>query len=481
MNQSDFQAQRSFRLTCLFLALAFTNLGCNKLSKEYGLSEGNLARQSPASMSIFRNLCDSEGCDTKEIRSLSPRAMERLKAIVWSPDHFGIHGSTTMEWMNKWLAKGDRTLIYVGRDFSPMADYWRLSADKFDQLENREQERWNALEQQAFSQVELDLARAAVRKIVATPWFLVDYTNAIEKQVDAVTGPWAESIDVTRSRIFVRGVPVGIHLRSDAEINKIFDIEPLRTNSATTTTTPLTKGNTAPVAPVTAPTVIPVPNKDFEFVWNSQDAEMLKITQMSSSGERPQLETLLATPDNQTLIGEIKSPALGVSQSSSGNPSRVLVLANSSVVSNLGLTNDQNRILARRIIASLPKDSIGFLTGSEDPLVRKDDSGEQQKGFEMLTIWPLNVITLHTVFLGSLALIALFPIFGRPKLLPRKSNRDFSLHVDAVGELLKRSKDRFFALATIGDYFRLVRKEPTSPWANVDTVAQQEPKSPFAK
>jgi hypothetical protein len=49
-----------------------------------------------------------------------------------------------------------------------------------------------------------------------------------------------------------------------------------------------------------------------------------------------------------------------------------------------------------------------------------------------------------------------------------------------MGTLLFKSADRFYAMATIADYFRYVRKEPTSPWAHVDASVQQEPKSPFA-
>ena len=97
----------------------------------------------------------------------------------------------------------------------------------------------------------------------------------------------------------------------------------------------------------------------------------------------------------------------------------------------------------------------------------------------MLTIWPLNVITLHAVFLGMLVLLAVFPIFGRAKQLPVKSTREFGQHIEAVGGLLFKSKDRFYALATIAEYFRNVRKEPTSAWANVEPAAHQQPKSPF--
>ena len=469
MNSKLSKMVRQLISVVLLVTFTFASQGCNKLSREYGISEGAEARQSPAAISIFRNLCDSEGCDTKEVRSLSPRAMDRLKAIVWSPNHFGAHRSETFEWMNQWLASGDRTLVYVGRDFSAMEDYWRQCSEKLLQAENNQEERWNCLEQIAIAQRELDQLRSSVRQNVATPWFLFDYTNSVEKQVKSVSGPWADSIDMSKSRIFLRGVPVGMNHRSYSDLKKIFDREPAPISAPATTNTG---------APATAPnTIAPPANSpaapEFELEWSKQDADMLTAIKMFPESDLPRLDFLLATKDREPLIAEITSSKWG--------KSRVIVLANSSMISNLGLINDQNRTLARRLIAKLPKKSVGFVSGSLDPIVRKDDLGEQQKGFEMLTIWPINVVTLHAVFLGMLALIALFPIFGRPKLLPRKSHRDFGLHVDAVGAMLLKSKDRFYALATIADYFRQVRKEPTSPWANVDPVAQQDPTSPFAK
>jgi hypothetical protein len=149
------------------------------------------------------------------------------------------------------------------------------------------------------------------------------------------------------------------------------------------------------------------------------------------------------------------------------------------LISNLSLTNSENFAIAKKLLNELPKSNIGFLTGNTDPRVRKEDGSEQQKGFEMLTIWPINVISLHAVILGMLVLLAAFPIFGRAKLLPVKSTREFGQHIEAVGGLLLKSRDRSYALATIAEYFRSVRKEPTSPWAKIEPPTQQEPKSPF--
>jgi hypothetical protein len=97
----------------------------------------------------------------------------------------------------------------------------------------------------------------------------------------------------------------------------------------------------------------------------------------------------------------------------------------------------------------------------------------------MLTEWPLNVISFHAFFLGMIVLASLFPILGSPKKLPELSTQNFAQHVEALGALLFRSSDRFYALTTIADYFRVVRKDPNSPWAKYEETVHQQPSSPF--
>ncbi len=431
------------------LALAFS--GCrNSLSSYYGLSEGTDARCSPASVSLFRNLCNEDGRSTLMVRSLSPRAMKKLNAIVWSADSFEPHQPETVAWFERWLSSGGRTLIYVGRDFSPTADYWSQSADKFAISQASDQDALSAREKQAVELAELDNMRSRVRAKTATPWCLFDHAPRNEERVKDLTGPWSNAIDGSKAKLFLRSYPMGYSEANLTTIQKEFDKE-----SEDTSGKPVNTANSV----------------EYEFKWQKSDAAMLGVVKSLTATDLPEMESLLSTIDDRPLIAEVTKPSWG--------SSRVIVLSNSSLISNLSLTNNENLTLAKMLVGELPKQNIGFLTGSNDPRVRKDDNSDQQKGFEMLTIWPLNVISLHAVFLGMLVLLAAFPIFGRAKLLPVKSTREFGQHVEAVGGLLFKSQDRFYALATIAEYFRNVRKEPTSPWSNVEPAAQQDPKSPF--
>jgi len=433
-------------LVCPMMLIA----GCaGRLSNEYGGSEGSEARQSPASVSLFRNMCESQGHRTVVVRSLSPRAMTTLEAIVWTPDSFETHRLATYEWLERWLVSGDRTLVYVGRDFSPLADYWSQVCDELKTKDSSSIDILPARQSLAEQQRDLDKLRASVRAKVATPWFVSDHSSSREERVERVSGPWAEDVDAVNSRLFLRSYVTGFEDGSKQSLIDQFDKKPADTSSK------------------------PKNISEFEFEWGPTDDAMLTTIQSLSNEDMPTLENLLATDEGKPLIAKITTDKW--------KGSRVIFVANASLLSNISLLNASNRSIAKKLMEILPSENIGFIAGAVDPPVRKDSSGEQQKGFEMLTIWPLNVITLHAVFMGMLVLLAVFPIFGRAKRLPQKSTRDFGQHVDAMGALLFKSADRFYAMATIADYFRYVRKEPTSPWAQVDSSLQQEPKSPFAE
>ncbi len=442
------QSPRKTACIVAWCCLAIVHSGCrSSLSTQYGLSDGADARYSPASVSLFRNLCNENGRSTVVVRSFSPRAMTRLKAIVWSPDSFEPHDPETLAWIDRWLAVGDRTLVYVGRDFSPTADYWSQSSDKFVSRNQSLKNSVYAKEQQATELASLDRMRSKVRSQVVTPWCVFDHSEKNEERVTDFKGPWAESTDASRTRLFVRSYPVPYHADSLAAMQDELDWQPKDTSAK------------------------PANANGYEMNWQDSDAKMLKTVKQLSHAGLPKVESLLSTTDDIALVAEITAPRWG--------KSRVIVLSNASLISNLSLITPENLGIAKKLINKLPNQNIGFLAGSLDPPVRKDDFSSQQKGFEMLTMWPLNVISLHAVFLGMLVLLAAFPIFGRAKQLPAKSTREFSQHIEAVGGLLSKSQDRSYALATIAEYFRSVRKEPTSPWANLDPMSEQQPKSPF--
>lgn len=433
----------------LVICMLMIMTGCTtRVSPEYGISEGFTARRSPGGLSAFRNMTEASGSTTYTVRSLSPANKERLDAIVWIPDSFAAHKVATFDWLDQWMLDGDKTLVYVGRDYSPIADYWRKTSTSRRFNAPAANLSLAALEEAARYEAILDGERASVRSKIPTPWFMIEYQSNVMKKVTAFTGEWSDASDLSNTNIYVRGTIETFTTSSASMIKKALDWEP-------------------EINPVT-----PIAKTTYGEQWTSADVGMLEIANKINENDVPLVTTLLASDDGTPLITLLES--------NNWAGSRVIHVANASLLCNLGLTHRGNRQIADSLISEFWGQTVGFISESSDPNIRKDNNLEQQKGFEMLTVWPLNVITIHAVFAGLLVLLAVFPIFGRPQTIPKVSNTDFALHVDAVGMLLRKAGDRFYALSTIADYFKLVRKDTTSPWASVDELHVQRVDSPFA-
>ncbi len=133
------------------------------------------------------------------------------------------------------------------------------------------------------------------------------------------------------------------------------------------------------------------------------------------------------------------------------NQSQLILVDNGSFLLNLPLVNHEHRKLAGRLIeAAGPAGKVVFLESGPggppvDPL-RSDNSL-----WKVFGAWPLNAVLLHFAVLGIIFCFARWPIFGRPRVPPAESTSDFVHHVDAIGELLRRTKDRKYALGKLAE------------------------------
>jgi len=85
-------------------------------------------------------------------------------------------------------------------------------------------------------------------------------------------------------------------------------------------------------------------------------------------------------------------------------------------------------------------------------------------GMEMLTTWPINVVSIHALVCGLLVTLMLFPILGRPQKKPSPTTTDFAAHIDAVAGLMAKTRGEQYAKVRISEYFVRVRGEDTGPW-----------------
>lgn len=435
-------------LAIFLIGAAFCSLGCGSRypTSNYGLSEGSSARVSPDAVSAFRNMCDETNRKSMKVGSLSNRTANKLSSLIWIPEESFVHSAPVLDWMEDWLKKGGKTLIYVGRDYSPTADYWDFAGAELQSQEKNKSTVVGALENKALEELKLDSLQSGQRDRIALPWALLENEAGLFETVEQLEGPWASDLQEHKHRIRVRSFFRDWSSADSEKVSKQLDWQSEVSDSS---------------KPV---------QSSFPKQWTTGDTNNLEIAKKAEENDLD-AEVMLASKSNKPLITVLSKEEWQGSQ--------VILLANSCFISNYSMTHSGNRVLAHKLIADLSQGKVGFLTLARDPRVSTGDDEEEQRGFEMLTEWPLNVISFHAFFLGMIVLASLFPILGSPKKLPELSTQNFAQHVEALGALLFRSSDRFYALTTIADYFRVVRKDPNSPWAKYEETIHQQPSSPF--
>ena len=107
-----------------------------------------------------------------------------------------------------------------------------------------------------------------------------------------------------------------------------------------------------------------------------------------------------------------------------------------------------------------PPGKVIFLEAGADGLpVVSQEWDDDQGGFELFRVWPLNVLLVHCIALGLLFCLARFPIFGRPRQLQSGPESDFFKHIVAVGEWLEKTGNATYARQLIANYHSARSKE----------------------
>lgn len=448
------------------IAVLLTVMGCNSdVTNDYSGSSTLDSERSPSGLTVFRELVKTRKRSTETLMNLSPTLERKIQTLVWSPNYFPQHDKATLDRIDSWLRSGGKTLVYVGRDFSPNAEYWdRVTSSASSPLSAKAR----AIGQVRCSTeaIELDRLRDEHRQLLITPWFYWRQVPGTFQKVQSFQGEWSQIASFSNPDIHIRS-PLKPFAKGDIDAL----VKELDWNSATNPNAMNKKLSTSVPPPPkkwvyrTVPGGVFWGNSNGVKVWNTDDVELLSTAKAIQESDFDKANILLATEDGVPLITEVKYR---------NSTSRVLVLSNISMIANLGLLNRSNRDIADKIIGKFEKGPVGFLTGDIDPKMRKGLAQEEHKGFEMLTVWPFNVMTIHAALLAVVAAIAAFPIFGRPKSLPMKPSADFADHVESLGELLRSTGGQQYAKDAITKYFRIVRRDTKSAWATRPTAEQMQ-------
>lgn len=490
-------------LAFVTLVLTATLAGCTATqpTSDYGASEGATARTSPDGLAIMRQMCIEQDLAVTTVGSLPSNGERKLSTIVWLPHRIASHREEPMNWINRWLAAGGKTLVYVGRDYAPNADYWELTQGMLADQDAAQEAAVNA----ALERASLLSQQASAKDYVAYPWGWYQRKLGEHKQIDSLEGDWSQGLDLLPINIKLRNTFRAWSEVSDSELEEVFNkqVESAATNQSPNATPTASSPPSSSSQPSTTPVSFfpwmrseswgeeyltaekerrAAPTSDSEDIsaemesdedfleriakWDDDDFFEEKIT-LPSEGVTH--EVVLRTANQEPLITIVTKPQW--------EGSRIVLLANSSLISNLSLTYDGNRQLASTLIDTFSPGRVGFLSASADPMVLDGDNGNE--GLLSLLSLPVNLLVAHLALLGLVALFCLWPIFGRPAELPALSTQSFSQHIKALGILLQKTGDQFYARTTIADYFRQVKKDPNSVWAQLDAEYEVNSASPF--
>jgi hypothetical protein len=392
----------------LLAATALLHFGCrvHDIDTTYGVRSGRGA-SSVNGTAVWSRMFQEAGHRVTSVGRFSPR-LDRFATIVWAPDDFLPPSLEQRVVLESWLANGSRTLIYVGRDYDAAPSYWEkmaAQADSGDALE--------MLVRRAAAMAVEDRSRAQFSGTSFARWFTA--RRGRPQRATQITSKhgWVEGIAQQQLEIYVStrfDRPTAADIVSGAIV-----------------------GATATLGAL-------------------EESAFLDLEDALLQHRLPTDVDVLLDSDVGPLVTRVTDQAWPQSQ--------ILVVTNGSFLLNCPLVNREHRKLADKLIGRCgTAGDVAFLeTDAADRRLIFDDAPQRfPTGLEVLTVWPLGAIVMQAMLLGIMACFALFPIFGRARELDPAPAGDFGRHIDALGELLERTRDATFAREQVRQYYRLVR------------------------
>lgn len=414
---NSFRSQRSWLLLLLAM-LVGGSTGCQKkLNENYGNSAGRDGRESIAGFGIMRQYFHERGWDARTVVRLSER-LYSTDAIVFTPSVTTPPSLQATQWIDDWLADGDKTFIYVLRDYQTVDRYWQTAKQLAPPPQRLEYRRRSAR-----ARMEMQTLLLGRPTQISNGWFTAVALNP-PPLAKGLTYPSQDGEpDHAQSIPFHNPLPIEYRIRPyDSTIDQI-------------TTTPQF-----------------TPGAFFQF----QETGYSSVDTNAS--------VVIRSEDGLPIVTRLTSNEWPNSQ--------ILVVSGSSLLTNFGLVEPA----ARQVLADLealaypvnPDDDlrVGFLYSDESGIRISSTNPDSYSnaGMEAFTTWPLNVISIHFAILGLVVCLMLFPILGRPRRIQSRTQSDFADHISAVAGLMAKTNGEQYARVRISEYMVRVRGETTGPW-----------------
>ncbi len=170
---------------------------------------------------VLADMFAETGHDVHFRRTLVTDEMEAADVVVWFPDNHHAPSDEVCEWFDQWLSESpDRTLVFVGRDFSAAPLYWEFLARQRQKNKTAKKPPAAAAEsppspeadpkpkdeESASPKPTRDEARdeeedkaESIEEEKRSPWFA--YQEGKRLEIRQLAGPWAKGVDGAKSQI----------------------------------------------------------------------------------------------------------------------------------------------------------------------------------------------------------------------------------------------------------------------------------------
>ena len=406
---------------CWTVVLVAMVTGCTNptLRTEFGVREGAAGRESLHGSGVLSEMFRQNGCRVATLNAFS-RRLNDFNVVVWFADDFSGPSDVQQQVIRNWLADREhRAWIWIGRDYNAVPRYtesilgqvtdarraWLFRAHSLLKHESRRTSRQPPTWPGLFHMERLPAARAATGIIAPPDW----QTGVDLARLDI---PVAERLVLYREESQAPNAPGSTKLSSARSSQ-----EPSGENS-----------DYQPADP--------------QHWLTSGDAQYWQARILLDSAEGP----------------------LVVQFSGWEDYGKLLVVANGSLLMNAGLANRQNRRLAEKIVAECGEgQKVAFLLTDERHrrAAWQNDSSQQHRA-RWFFAWPLGAVLAHLLIGAAIVVWMYFPIFGKARNVEDRPPVEFARHLEAMGELLRATREKQFADDRITAYLERKREKPSA-------------------
>lgn len=412
----------------LLSTIVVLSAGCEeRIITDYGAS-GSGDNGSIAGFSVLAKMIESNQCTVSRRRVLTPSLAKSADVIVWAPDDEQPATPLAANWLTNWLDEDpNRLLVYIGRDYHPLADYWRscLENNKDPKLEPEILARLQEAEQNA--RTVFPMAKGGFP--TSHLWFNVDRTVA-RGPVRNLSGRWSEGVNAAASRVQCPPTLTPVDAQAETLLACEFGILAFRANNGAY-----------------------VVSEPAEYLPADSEEDSGPISSDEAAFEQgEQVETV---EQSEESIMEYPAPSTG----------QVIVIANASYLVNMALVNHEHQRLASKLVDEIgPQKNVVMLeSGFGGPRVAENDpQSELPTILSLFQLPKLGFSLIHLAVFAAVLTFSKLPLFGRPKELTDDKTRDFGQHVAAFAELLRRGRHKEFARSRLEEYQRSLETDRKS-------------------